>query len=48
MKQNDSFDNYDEIRGRETYDYVKEFAPIHHNFSENIDEYDTDNYFEDE
>lgn len=48
MKQNNNYDDYDEIRGRETSEYIKEFAPIHHNFSENINEYNTDDDLEKE
>lgn len=48
MKQNNNYDDYDEIRGRETVEYIKEFAPIHHIFSKNIDEYDSDDYIEEE
>lgn len=48
MRQKDNQLNYDEIRGRETEDYINEFVPIRTNHYESPNEYSPEDQLETE
>ena len=48
MRQRDNQLNYDEIRGRETEDYINEFVPIRPNHYESPNEYSPEDQLETE